>query len=255
MRFSRGLLTLLLAAGCSRSTAPRPVAPETLRLRVVRSFPHDKTAFTQGLVAFDSKLYESTGLEGRSSVRRVDPESGVVEAETVLDPKLFGEGLARVGDRLYQLTWQNGKVLVWGLTTLKKERELAYTGEGWGLCFDGHLLVMSDGSDRLTFRDPDTFATVRDVVVRRAGEPVRQLNELECVDGLVYANIWQQAVIARIDARTGDVTGWIDASGLLTKDEAMGADVFNGIAQIPGTRRFYVTGKLWPRLFEVEVVP
>ena len=224
-------------------------------MRVVRTLPHDRTAFTQGLLFFDGKLYESTGLLGQSSLRRVDPESGAVEARVALEPELFGEGLARVGWRLFQLTWQNGRVLVWTLATLKKEREIAYQGEGWGLCFDGRRLVMSDGSDRLTFRDPETFAKVGELVVRRAGVPLRNLNELECVDGVVYANIWQDPHIARIDPTSGDVTGWIDASGLLGADDRQGTDVLNGIAEVPGTRRLLLTGKLWPRAFEVELVP
>ncbi len=243
------------AVACVRSAQPRPVSPEALRVRVVRSFPHDPTAYTQGLLYFEGKLYESTGLLGRSSLRRVDPESGAVERQVALDATLFGEGLARVGGRLYQLTWQNGRALVWNLGTLEKEREIAFAGEGWGLCFDGRRLVMSDGSDRLAFRDPETFAKRSEVGVRRAGHPLRNLNELECVDGLVYANVWQDHHIARIDPRTGEVTGWIDASGLLTAEERARAEVLNGIAHLPGTRRFVMTGKNWPRAFEVELVP
>jgi glutaminyl-peptide cyclotransferase len=178
-----------------------------------------------------------------------------VEDKVSLDPLLFGEGLARVGGRLYQITWQNGRMLVWNLARLEKEREVTYEGEGWGLCYDGKRLVMSDGSDRLQFRDPETFAKVGEVSVRRAGLPQRQLNELECADGLVYANVWTEPFIARIDPASGEVTGWIDASGLLTREESAGVDVLNGIARVPGSRRFLLTGKLWPRLFEVELVP
>ncbi len=229
--------------------------PELLVARVVRSFPHDRKAFTQGLEFFDGKLYESTGLAGRSSVRVVDAASGVVERQVALDDALFGEGLARVGGRLFQLTWQDGKALVWNLQTLKKEREFTYTGEGWGLCFDGRRLVMSTGSDRLVFRDPDTFAVQGEVQVRRSGQPVMQLNELECVDGAVYANIWQDRHIARIDPKSGDVTGWIDVGALLTADEVRGTDVLNGIAYLSDRGHFLLTGKLWPRFFEVEFVP
>lgn len=242
-------------AACARQpSAMVPRAADDLTLRVVRSFPHDRGAFTQGLVFFEGKLYESTGLHGRSSLRRIDPESGAVEREAKLDDDLFGEGLARVGGRLYQLTWQNGRVLVWNLVTFEREREHTYEGEGWGLCFDGKHLVMSDGSDRLVFRDPERFAVVREVRVRRNGQPVTALNELECVGDVIYANVWQTHHIARIDPRTGEVTGWIDASALLSADERFGADVLNGIAHRPDNGRLLVTGKLWPRLFEVEVV-
>jgi glutamine cyclotransferase len=226
-----------------------------LRFKVVRTYPHDPKAFTQGLLFYEGKFYESTGLYRRSSLRRVDPESGVVESRTDLPADLFGEGLARVGGRLFQLTWQNGLAVVWNLATLRKEREISYQGEGWGLCFDGHHLIMSDGSDVLVLRDPESFAQVGAIAVRRDGRPVRNLNELEWVDGVVYANIWQDNHIARIDPRTGQVTGWIDASGLLAREEAGVADVLNGIAFLPATGHLIVTGKLWPRIFEVEMVP
>jgi len=253
-------LAALLVSACLRSETPRPAAPnnhtpEELRVRVVRSFPHDRGAFTQGLLMFEGKLYESTGLLNESTLRRVDPESGAVEAKVALEPQLFGEGLARVGGRLIQLTWMNGKALYWTLSSFKREREIAYEGEGWGLCFDGRRLVMSDGSDQLFFRDPESFAKTGQVTVRRSGMPVRNLNELECVDGVVYANIWQDTHIARIDPATGDVTGWIDASNLLSGEERLGVDVLNGIAAVPGTRNLLLTGKKWPRAFEVEIVP
>jgi glutamine cyclotransferase len=244
-------------AACAKPAArPAQAAPAArFRLKVLRSFPHDPKAFTQGLLFFEGKFYESTGLYGRSWLRRVDPDSGVVERGVDLPADLFGEGLARVGGRLVQLTWQNGRALVWNLATLRKEREIPYQGEGWGLCFDGHHLIMSDGSDTLALRDPESFARVGEIVVRRAGRPVRNLNELECVEGVVYANVWQDNHIARIDPRTGEVTGWIDASGLLASEEAGTADVLNGIAYLPATGHLAVTGKLWPRIFEVEVVP
>jgi len=245
---------LITASVCAKPAARRSTAAD-LRLRVVRTFPHDSRAFTQGLLMFDGKLYESTGLLGRSSVRRVDLASGVVESQTPLPAELFGEGLARVGQRLIQLTWKNGKALVWDLGTMAKVMEFSYDGEGWGLCFDGKRLVMSDGSDRLTFRNPATFDKEGEVRVRREGRPVASLNELECVAGLVYANVWQDNHIARIDAASGEVTGWIDASGLLDRESAASADVLNGISELEGTGHLLVTGKLWPNLYEVEVVP
>jgi glutamine cyclotransferase len=251
------VLWALATTACANPSArPAQAAPAAqLRLKVVRTFPHDPRAFTQGLFFFEGKFYESTGLYGRSSVRRVDPDSGVVERGVDLPADLFGEGVARVGGRLVQLTWQNKRALVWTLATLRKEREFSYQGEGWGLCFDGRHLIMSDGSDTLALRDPESFARVGEIVVRRAGQPLRNLNELECVEGIVYANVWQDSHIARIDARTGAVTGWIDASGLLAPEEARAADVLNGIAYLPATGHLVVTGKLWPRIFEVEIVP
>jgi glutamine cyclotransferase len=253
-------LALLLIGACARSEATRPVAPtahtiEELRVHVLRTLPHDREAFTQGLLLFEGKAYESTGLLAESTLRRVDPESGAVETKVALDPHYFGEGLARVGGHLVQLTWQNGRAIYWNLSTFKPEREVNYEGEGWGLCFDGRRLVMSDGSDQLFFRDPESFAKTGQITVKRAGAPVRSLNELECVDGLVYANIWQDTHIVRIDPATGDVTGWIDASGLLSPEDRAGADVLNGIAAIPGSKHFLITGKKWPRAFEVELVP
>lgn len=228
---------------------------ELLRARVVRSLPHDRDAFTQGLLIHDGKVYESTGLPGRSTLRRVDPESGAVQQRVALPPEFFGEGLARVGERLFQLTWRNRHVLVWGLRTFALEKQIEVPGEGWGLCYDGAKLVMTDGSDRLTFRDAQTFAKLGDIGVRRQGAPLPNLNELECVQGSVYANIWQDTHIARIDPGTGDVTAWIDAGGLLTAEESRGVDVLNGIAYWPERGHFLLTGKLWPRTFEVEFVP
>jgi glutamine cyclotransferase len=246
---------LLCAAGivCAKP-AVRKAGAASLGVRVIRSYPHDPRAFTQGLLMLDGKLYESTGLWARSSLRRVDLTSGQVEQMASLPPDFFGEGLALVGQRLFQLTWKNNKVLVWDLASFKKRAEFAYQGEGWGLCFDGRHLVMSDGSDRLTLRNPSSFAVEGEIRVRLDGRPLLNLNELECVGELLYANVWQDGHIARIDPKTGVVTGWIDASGLLEPAEAAAADVLNGIAMTPDGH-LLVTGKLWPRLFEVEVVP
>jgi glutamine cyclotransferase len=222
----------------------------------VRTFPHDPEAFTQGLLLHKGKLYESTGLPGRSSLRRVDLETGRVEAKVDLEYPVFGEGLALVGNELYQLTWQEGRALVWDLATFHKRREYRYHGEGWGLCYDGRRLIMTDGSDQLVFRDPATFLETGRVSVRHDGRPLRLLNELECADGgAVYANVWQEQALVRIDPDTGHTTAWIDAAGLLSPDEAMRADVLNGIAFVPGAGRLLITGKYWPKLFEVELVP
>ena len=248
------VLALAATSVCARP-AGRPSSPPALRARVVRTYPHDPRAFTQGLLFLDGRLYESTGLFARSTVRRVDLASGQVEQEASLPAELFGEGLARVGQRLFQLTWKNHKVLVWDLASFKKQEEFGYDGEGWGLCFDGRHLVMSDGSDKLTLRSPRSFAKEGEIRVRLAGQPLGNLNELECVGEVVYANVWQDDHIARIDAKTGEVTGWIDASGLLDPSEVGPADVLNGIADMASTGHLLITGKLWPRLFEVEIVP
>lgn len=262
MRPVAAVMTLAMAvatAGCDRGRAPatvvgpRPV--EALRVHVVRAFPHDRGAYTQGLEYHDGVLYESTGLVDRSSLRRVDPESGAVERQVALGDGVFAEGVTWVAGHLIQLTWQDGRAIVWSAETFQRVREHRYEGEGWGICFDGKRLIMSDGTSRLTFRDPQTFEKTGELIVRREGAPQSNLNELECVAGVVYANVWQDAHIARIDGRTGEVTGWIDASGLLRQDEADGVDVLNGIAYLPHLRRFIVTGKLWPKAFEVEFVP
>jgi glutaminyl-peptide cyclotransferase len=228
--------------------------PEALRVHVLATHPHDATAFTQGLQWYDGALYEGTGLEGRSQLRRIQIPDWAVEQHVDLPGDVFGEGIAVVGDRIFEITWRNHVAYVWNRADFAPVRQLAYEGEGWGLCYDGTNLVMSDGSDELFFRDPTTFEVVRSVHVRRAGHEVDQLNELECVDGLVYANIWQTDRIARIDPASGRVTGWIDASGLLTDDERYDADVLNGITWLPDAHRFLITGKLWPRSFEVEFV-
>ena len=254
LRLSCGLLlTAFAACGCQRQA--QTVAEVALKVRVLSEHPHDRGAFTQGLLWYRGKLFESTGQFGQSAVRRVDPATGVVELATPIAAELFGEGLAEVNGELLSLTWRNGKAFFWDLQTLQLNRTVTYEGEGWGLCFDGKRLVMSDGTDRLAFRDPKTFAETGHVLVRKDGNPLLNLNELECVNGQVYANIWQYDFIARIDPETGNVTGWIDAAGLLSAAERQGADVLNGIAYVPETKRFLLTGKNWPKLFEVQFVP
>jgi len=249
-------ITSMAATPSPHPPPSRPsAAPESLRVKVVRSFPHDPGAFTQGLVFHAGKLYESTGLVGRSSLRRVDLATGTVEAQHALDGSLFGEGLAIAEGRLVQLTWTTGRALRWRVDGLTSQGEWSYAGEGWGLCSDGKHFIMSNGSDRLLRRDLRTFRIESEVSVRDASGPVPQLNELECVGDTMYANVWQTSRIARIDARTGDVTAWIEADGLLTEREAQAADVLNGIAFLPSSGRFVLTGKLWPRAFEVEFVP
>lgn len=234
---------------------------EALGVEVVATHPHDPTAFTQGLLVDDrGRLIEGTGLEGRSELRVVDLVTGVPSESVELPDDLFGEGVTQAGDRFIQLTWKDQVALVWNAATLEQEGTLDYEGEGWGLCTDApgtadERLVRSDGSPTLTFHDPDTFEETGTLDVDLDGQPVEELNELECVDGDVWANIWQTDTIVRIDLATGAVTGVVDAAGLLTPEEQIGADVLNGIAKVPGSDTFYLTGKLWPTLFEVRFVP
>jgi glutaminyl-peptide cyclotransferase len=237
------------------AAAKTPGGPERLRVKVLSVRPHDRTAYTQGLLLQDGALYESTGIYGNSSIRQVDPATGEVKRSRAVPREYFAEGLALVDDRLIQLTWQEQKAFVYKASDFQPVTELRYDGEGWGLCWDGKRLVMSDGSNRLTFRDPKTFAVLGSVGVTLAGQPVDRVNELECVDGVVYANVWQTSDILRIDPKDGRVTAVIDASGLLSPDEQREADVLNGIAWDPAKKNFLITGKLWPKMFEVTFVP
>lgn len=244
-----------VACGDGASTptlqSPQPVALKRLRVRVIRTLPHDPRAFTQGLLISGGAFYESTGMQGQSSLRHVEIETGKVLRRVDLGQQYFGEGLAQVGDQLIQLTWTTGKALVYNLLDFRKIGEHEYEGEGWGLCYDGEHLVMSNGSDRLTFRDPQSFAVVRELTVTHSGRPLKHLNELECVDDVVYANIWMTEKIVAIDPGSGQVTADIDASGLLTPAEEKGTDVMNGIAYDPRNGHFFITGKYWPKVFEV----
>ena len=226
----------------------------SLRVEVLREIPHDTSAFTQGLLWHEGKLYESTGQYGESDLRRVDPTSGAVERRIDLALSIFGEGLARVGRRLIQLTWKSEIALVYDLDTFESQDEFSYAGEGWGLSFDGRRLIMSDGSARLSFRDPQTFDETGSLRVTLRGLTFRNLNELEWAEDSIYANVWLQDVIVRIDPQSGEVTGLIDAVDLLSPSESRGVDVLNGIAYNPESRTFYITGKLWPKMFEVRFV-
>ncbi|MDX1430813.1 MAG: glutaminyl-peptide cyclotransferase [Gammaproteobacteria bacterium] len=247
---------LVLPALLGFALAAADGAPEPIRHRVVAAYPHDRGAYTQGLVLVDGDLYESTGEYGRSRLRRVDRVTGDVLDEVRLADEYFGEGLAAIGDRLYQLTWRAGKVFVYGRHTLDRLAVLEREGQGWGLAFDGEQLILSDGSEYLYFLDPASLAERRRVAVHDERGPVRNLNELEYVNGYVYANVWQSVRIARISPRDGRVTGWIDLSGLLSPLERRAdTDVLNGIAYDPDSGHLLVTGKRWPRLFEIALEP
>jgi len=223
--------------------------------KVIATFPHDTSAFTQGLVFADGQLYESTGLNGESSLRRVDIATGKTLQRIDVPNEYFAEGLALVGDELLQLTWQHKLGFVYDRRTFKQKRTFAYTTEGWGIAYDGgSRLVMSDGSDTLTFLDPKTFAPLKRQRVQDAGRPVPNLNELEWIEGELWANVWQTDRIARIAPNTGDVNAWIDLSSLFPRSQRVPpADELNGIAYDAATRRIFITGKKWPRLYQISV--
>ncbi|MEV1121411.1 glutaminyl-peptide cyclotransferase [Actinosynnema sp. NPDC049800] len=249
MRWLLMAAVFVLSAACT--TPPSGPTGGPTRVEVLGTLPHDPGAFTQGLELVDGVLYEGTGLEGQSSLRRLDPSSGEVRQRVDLPGPLFGEGITVVGDRIWQLTWRDGVAIERDRDTLEEVRRVTYEGEGWGLCLDGGRLVMSDGTDELAFRDPTSFAETGSVAVRRDGEPVTLLNELECVDGQVWANVWQTDEVVRIDPANGQVTATVDLSGLRPADVPK-SDVLNGIAAVPGTDEFLVTGKNWPTIFRVR---
>lgn len=244
------LLAVLLLCACG------PQQPQRLTVEVIAERPHDPGAFTQGLqFANDGKLYESTGLVGRSSLREVTRETGAVIRQRDIPAPYFTEGIALVDDEIVQLTWQAGLAFRWDRSTFEPTGEQRYEGEGWGLCYDGRALWMSDGSATLTRRDPATFAALGSVEVRRDGEPLRRLNELECVGDDVYANVWMTDEIVRIDPRSGRVTAVIDAAPLRSSLGVLSPDaVLNGIAYDERADAFLLTGKLWPKAFEVRFV-
>ena len=239
-----------------RSGAPT-AAPRVYGYKVVRSYPHDRQAFTQGLVYLDGLLYEGTGMNGQSGIRKVRLETGEVLQMRPLDGQYFGEGIVVWKDRLVQLTWQHGLGFVYDLETFQPKRTFNYEGEGWGLTHDGSRIIMSDGSAGGTLRllDPETLRETGRLVVRDGGRPVPHLNELEYVKGEIYANVWMTERVARISPKTGQVTGWIDLRGLLDPREAAGTDVLNGIAYDAQKDRLFVTGKWWPKIFEIQLVP
>jgi glutaminyl-peptide cyclotransferase len=247
---------ILLAAVSARGADSAP--PTALRTEVLQSYPHDPDAFTQGLLLHDGALYESTGLYGHSSLRQVELATGNVVRRVDLPPALFGEGLALAGGTLVQLTWREGVAPTYALESFARNGQFTYGGEGWGLCFDGTQFIQSDGSHRLTFRDPTTFAITRQLAVTMQGQPVTALNELECVGDSVYANIWLTDRIVEIAKLNGIVRATIDASGLLSAAERAALTheaILNGIAYDAADRTFLLTGKLWPKLFRVRFVP
>ena len=224
--------------------------------KIVNTYPHDKGAFTQGLIFTNGALYESTGQHGESTVRKVKLETGEVEKKLDLNLRFFGEGLTRAGDELIQLTWRSGTARVYKADTLEHIEDRKYSGEGWGLTYDGKSLIQSDGTQVLRFRNPKTLAEERRITVRiEDGRSVSQLNELEWVDGEIWANIWKVDRIVRIDPKDGRVKGWIDLAGLFDYRKLGDPEaVLNGIAYDEKKKRIFVTGKRWPKLFEIELV-
>ena len=264
----RLVLVLLLALAslqCNGSTTntntPPPPKEPTANIvvsrfgyQVVNVWPHDSRAFTQGLVFRDGKLLESTGQEGRSSLRSVELETGKVLKKVDVPVPYFAEGLALLNNKIYQLTWQHGVGFIYDPQTLEKTGQFTYGGEGWGLTSDGRSLILSDGSNRLRFIDPDSFRVIKTIAVLDGKTPINELNELEYVNGEIYANIWHDDRIAVIDPQTGLVTAWINLSGLLHPGDVQDREaVLNGIAYDQQSDRLFVTGKLWPRLFEIKI--
>lgn len=249
---------LTACAPLPAQSPPRPQAkrPPEYTYTIVNAFPHDPAAFTQGLAYRDGFLYEGTGLKGRSSLRKVRLETGEVLQHLDLAPEFFGEGIALVQDKIVQLTWQSQTGFVYDLRTLHQLRQFSYSGEGWGIATHGSELFMSDGTSDIRILDSVTLKERRRIHVRDGASPIDQLNELEFVEGQLFANIWQTNRIARISPQTGEVVGWIDLTGLLSPMYRLESGaVLNGIAYDPARKRLFVTGKLWPRLFEIRLSP
>jgi len=240
----------LIALAPGAALAELPVAVP----QIVKSYPHDPHAFTEGLFFRDGVFFESTGLEGHSNIRVVDPASGRVLRSTALPPGLFGEGIVAWKDQLISVTWRTGIGFRWSLKDLRPRSVFHYTGEGWGLTEDGRNLILSDGTPILRFLDPDSLAVLRVLKVTADGQPVERINELEYVKGEILANIWMTDRIARIDPKTGAVKGWIDVSNLAARAATTDPDaVPNGIAYDKAQDRLFLTGKDWPLLFEVKI--
>lgn len=232
-------------------TAPARVPVYTYE--IVNVYPHDASAFTQGLVFYQGALFESTGLNGSSSLRKVALETGQVLKKVEVPSQYFAEGLALFNGRLLQLTWQNRVGFIYDQETFQQVGTFNYTSEGWGLAHDGKALILSDGTSQIRFLDPNTFQVQRTITVRDRGQQVARLNELEYVNGEIFANVWYTDRVARINPADGSVVGWIELNGLLTPQDGSRADVLNGIAYDAATNRLFVTGKLWPKLFEIRL--
>jgi glutamine cyclotransferase len=238
------------------NSAANTTAPVHYGYEIVHIYPHDPSAFTQGLVFINGKLYEGTGEAGHSSVREVELETGHVLKKVDVPEPYFGEGIALLNNKIYQLTWQHQVGFIYNADNFEQVGKFNYTGEGWGLTTDGHSLILSDGSNRIRFLDPDSFQVTKTIAVVDGNLPVNELNELEYINGEIYANIWHDNRIVTIDPQTGRITGWIDLNGLLPPGDVQDDEaVLNGIAYDQTGNRLFVTGKLWPRLFEIKLKP
>ena len=247
-------LGALALCACGPANTQAGATPE-YTYQIVHVYPHDPQAFTQGLVYQDGVFYEGTGLEGQSSIRKVKPETGEVLQKREVPEAYFGEGIIVWKDRLLELTWTTQKGFIYDLATFAPKGEFSYPGEGWGLTTDGKRLIMSDGTASIRFWDPETLKETGRINVNEDGRPVIELNELEWVKGEIFANVWKTERIARIDPKSGKVTGWIDCHGLLTAADRTGeTDVLNGIAYDAKGDRLFITGKKWPKVFEVKLV-
>lgn len=257
IRFATRLIFCVLAVPAARLACAANGAPiPTYTYKVVNTYPHDPNAFTEGLFYRKGYLYESTGIEGHSSIRKVRLETGEVVLTHELPQEYFGEGIIWWGNRLIGLTWKSQVGFIYNLQTFAVEGQFKYPGEGWALTRNDHEIIMSDGTSQLRVLDPKTLHEVRRIRVTARGRPVDQLNELEWLQGTILANIWQTDRIARIDPGTGEVIAWIDLTGILPeRDRIPGhTDVLNGIAYDPAADRLFVTGKLWPKVFEIRIV-
>jgi glutaminyl-peptide cyclotransferase len=242
------------SATASSSAPARRTEPDHLRARVVAVHPHDEGSYTQGLQWWRGRIYESRGRHGESGVRCYELESGEVIADHELEPELFGEGLTVVGEEVFQITWQAGVAIVYD-ESLRELRRMRFRGEGWGLAYDGESLILSDGTHVLSFLDPQTLRVRRRIEVRQAGVPRARLNELEWVDGDLWANVYESDELVRIDPGTGVVTAVVAADGLLDRSQAVRAEVLNGIAHLPERGTFLLAGKYWPHSYEVVFEP
>jgi glutaminyl-peptide cyclotransferase len=255
LRFS-GPLTVGLFGACALACSGQSASSEpfAMRAQVVATYPHDENAFTQGLVIHDGRLFEGTGQYGRSSLREVDLETGSVERIAPLNRAFFGEGITIMGDRIFQLTWQNGVGAIYALESFEVTGVFRYDGEGWGLTNDGEYLILSDGTATLRFLDPADFTVVREVTVAGPNGPLERLNELEYIRGEIWANVWYEDFIVRIDPDSGEVTGTVDLSNVYPAALRSSEEVANGIAFDASDGRIYVTGKNWPELYEIRLV-
>ncbi len=254
------IVFLLIAFGHPLSGQPAPRAHSAgvrrYTFKVTRAFPHDPHAFTQGLVFHGGFLYEGTGLKGRSSLRKVRLETGEVVHEVDLAPEFFGEGITIIKNEIVQLTWQSQIGFVYNLADFHLLRQFSYSGEGWGLTTDGREIFMSDGTPEIRVLDPVTLTEKRRFTVHEGTTQIKELNELEFVEGEIFANVWQTNRIAQISPRTGEVLGWIDLEGLLSPVYRLESGaVLNGIAYDAERKRLFVTGKLWPKIFQIQLIP